>query len=95
MISVVPSSCWLMARDRISSSVTTPPALRMMCASPSFRPGIRDGCSLPSSPRPGIQILASPYEPVCIILIPRLSVAVIAEAVTRSGKTNIADPLVK
>ena len=41
MISVVPSSRWLIASDRISSSVTTPPALRMTCASPSFRPRMR------------------------------------------------------
>ena len=34
MISLVPSSRWLMASERISSSVTTPPALRMTCASP-------------------------------------------------------------
>ena len=38
MISRVPSSRWLMVSDRISSSVTTPPALRMTCASPSLRP---------------------------------------------------------
>jgi len=41
MISVVPSRRWLMVNDRISSSVTTPPALRMTCASPSFRPRTR------------------------------------------------------
>ena len=35
MISRVPSSRWLIASERISSSVTTPPALRMTCASPS------------------------------------------------------------
>ena len=40
MISDVPSSRWLMASERISSSVITPPALRMTCASPSFRPRI-------------------------------------------------------
>jgi hypothetical protein len=38
MISRVPSSRCEMASERISSSVTTPPALRMTCASPSFRP---------------------------------------------------------
>ena len=38
MISSVPSSRWLIASERISSSVTTPPALRMTWASPSFRP---------------------------------------------------------
>ena len=41
MISLVPSSRWLMASERISSSVTTPPALRMTCASPSPRPSTR------------------------------------------------------
>src|SRR5689334_23150628 len=41
MISLVPSSRWLIASERISSSVTTPPALRMTCASPSFNPSIR------------------------------------------------------
>ena len=40
MISRVPSSRWLIARDRISSSVTTPPALRITCASPSASPRI-------------------------------------------------------
>ena len=40
MISRVPSSRWLMARERISSSVTTPPALRITCASPSASPRI-------------------------------------------------------
>jgi hypothetical protein len=38
MISRVPSRRWLMARERISSSVTTPPALRITWASPSARP---------------------------------------------------------
>ena len=38
MISRVPSRRWEIASERISSSVTTPPALRMTCASPSFRP---------------------------------------------------------
>ncbi len=32
MISLVPSRRWLMARERIWSSVMTPPALRMTCA---------------------------------------------------------------
>jgi hypothetical protein len=41
MISFVPSSRWLIASERISSSVTTPPALRMTCASPSARPRTR------------------------------------------------------
>ena len=40
MISRVPSSRWLIASERISSSVTTPPALRMTCAWPSSRPRI-------------------------------------------------------
>jgi hypothetical protein len=40
-ISFVPSSRWLMARDRIASSVTTPPALRITCDSPSARPRTR------------------------------------------------------
>ena len=38
MISSVPSSRWEIASERISSSVTTPPALRMTWASPSWRP---------------------------------------------------------
>ncbi len=38
MISLVPSNRWLMASDRISSSVMTPPALRITWASPSPRP---------------------------------------------------------
>jgi hypothetical protein len=38
MISSVPSSRCEMARERISSSVTTPPAFRITCASPSLRP---------------------------------------------------------
>ena len=38
MISRVPSSRWLMVSERISSSVTTPPALRMTWASPSASP---------------------------------------------------------
>ena len=38
MMDLVASSRWLMASERITSSVTTPPALRMMCAWPSSRP---------------------------------------------------------
>jgi hypothetical protein len=38
MISSVPRRRWEIASERISSSVTTPPALRMTCASPSCRP---------------------------------------------------------
>src|SRR4051812_20048971 len=38
MISSVPRLCWEPASGRIVSSVTTPPALRMTCASPSFSP---------------------------------------------------------
>ena len=38
MISSVPSRRWEIASERISSSVTTPPALRITCASPSSRP---------------------------------------------------------
>ncbi|CKS47040.1 Uncharacterised protein [Mycobacterium tuberculosis] len=41
MISRVPSSRWLMASERITSSVTTHPALRMTCASPSLMPSMR------------------------------------------------------
>ena len=36
MISSVPSRLWEIASERISSSVTTPPALRITWASPSF-----------------------------------------------------------
>ncbi len=39
-ISVVPRSRWLIASERIASSVTAPPALRITCASPSLRPSI-------------------------------------------------------
>ena len=38
MISSVPSSRWEIASERIASSVTTPPALRITWASPSERP---------------------------------------------------------
>src|ERR687896_232109 len=38
MISRVLSSRWLIVSERIPSVVITPPALRMMCASPSDRP---------------------------------------------------------
>ncbi len=34
----VPSARWLMVSERITSSVTTPPALRMVWQSPSSRP---------------------------------------------------------
>ncbi len=40
MISSVPSRRWLIASERISSSVTTPPALRITCDSPGWRPRI-------------------------------------------------------
>jgi hypothetical protein len=40
MISSVPSSRCEMARDRMASSVTAPPALRITWASPSERPKI-------------------------------------------------------
>jgi len=36
--SSVPRSCWLITSDRRASSVASPPALRMMCASPVRRP---------------------------------------------------------
>src|SRR5262245_5116476 len=42
-ISSVPSSRWLMTSERIASSVTTPPALRMTWASPGSRPRARAG----------------------------------------------------
>ncbi len=35
---LVPSARWLMASERMVSSVTTPPALRMVWQSPSSRP---------------------------------------------------------
>ena len=38
MISRVPSKRCEMVSERMASSVTTPPALRMTCASPSLRP---------------------------------------------------------
>jgi len=41
MISRVPSSRWLIASDRTTSSVTTPPAFLITCASPSPRPRMR------------------------------------------------------
>src|SRR5215213_382320 len=42
-ISFVPSRRCEMARERIASSVTTPPALRITCASPSSSPSTRVG----------------------------------------------------
>jgi hypothetical protein len=48
MISRVPSSRWLMASERMASSVTTPPALRIACASPLFKPSIPYTFSLAS-----------------------------------------------
>ena len=45
MISSVPSSRCEMARERIASSVTTPPALRITWASPSCRPRAPYGLS--------------------------------------------------
>ena len=38
MISFVPSSRWEMVRDRMTLFVTTPPALRITCQSPSESP---------------------------------------------------------
>src|SRR5215207_8298237 len=43
MISSVPRRCCEIARERISSSVITPPALRITCASPIERPRIGYG----------------------------------------------------
>ena len=43
MISSVPSRRWEIASERSVSSVTTPPALRITCASPSSRPRTRVG----------------------------------------------------
>jgi hypothetical protein len=43
MISSVPSSRCEIDSERISSSVMTPPALRMTWASPSSSPRMRDG----------------------------------------------------
>ena len=37
-ISLVPSNCWLTMSERMTSSVTRPPALRMMWASPVRKP---------------------------------------------------------
>ena len=45
MISSVPSRRCEIASERISSSVTTPPALRMTCASPSSSPSTFAGRS--------------------------------------------------
>jgi hypothetical protein len=45
MISSVPSSRCEIASERISSSVITPPALRITCASPSWRPSTYEGFS--------------------------------------------------
>jgi hypothetical protein len=42
-ISSVPRWCWDIASERITSSVTTPPALRITCASPSANPRTRAG----------------------------------------------------
>src|SRR5215218_5999646 len=43
MICSVPSRCWEIARERISSSVITPPELRITCASPIESPRIGYG----------------------------------------------------
>jgi hypothetical protein len=43
MICSVPSRCWEIAKERISSSVITPPALRITCASPIESPRIGYG----------------------------------------------------
>ena len=48
MISVVPSSRWLIASDLITSSVTTPPAFLITCASPLARPSSSETASLAS-----------------------------------------------
>ncbi len=48
MISSVPNSRWEIVSERISSSVTTPPAFRITCASPSLRPRTPYGFSLAS-----------------------------------------------
>ncbi len=40
---VVPSSRWEIMRERMASSVITPPALRMTWASPSSSPSARAG----------------------------------------------------
>src|SRR6187549_1270933 len=45
MISSVPSRCWEIASERISSSVITPPALRITWASPIESPRIGYGFS--------------------------------------------------
>src|SRR5919197_1914367 len=45
MICSVPSRCWEIAKERISSSVITPPALRITCASPIESPRIGYGFS--------------------------------------------------
>jgi hypothetical protein len=50
MISLVPSSRWLIDSDLIMSSVITPPALRITCASPLPRPS-----SAPTSSRESMQ----------------------------------------
>ena len=44
-ISSVPRSRWLMTSERMASSLATPPALRMTCASPSSRPSTLAGSS--------------------------------------------------
>src|SRR5215213_4859293 len=43
MICSVPSRCWEIAKERTSSSVITPPALRITCASPIESPRIGYG----------------------------------------------------
>src|SRR5581483_8975564 len=89
MISSVPSRRWEIASDRISSSVTTPPALRITCASPSLRPRSAYGLS-----RASMQARTTMPFAGGIGRSPRSNVSAYRSALARSSSvTLMAGPL--
>ena len=56
--SFVPSKWWEMTRERIVSSLTSPPAFRITCASPSSSPRKRAG-----SRRASMQVTTANFLP--------------------------------
>jgi hypothetical protein len=93
MISSVPSRRWEIASERIVSSVTTPPALRMTWASPSFSPSTRVGMRRASMHATTAIFLAggsgssplSKFDAYCSALRSRSSVALMSTVSSVGG----------
>lgn len=87
MISVVPRSRWEMMIERTVSSVTTPPALRITCASPSVRPRIPYGFT-----RASMHVTTATPLPGGIGRSPLSNVSANRSALARSSSVTLIEP---